>query len=398
MLTNPGFSFTGVSGEHMLVPTMQTDLKVWGPLYQEVIVCTYDGELVKVYDNGPGFNYTDESVAMKFAAIDINDTNAIIRFCNKYGMPYSSRQFGNHKNDYIFFSSDKDEFSRVIPVSGRRERAWLYSFQRDIVFMRLAIDLNQAIQDRNYVRICEIMLFFCFDLHGLDFEGSERKTETFQFNHYFFRFAEDNGYYKGMELSDKEQNELITGFLYDIDASYQESEWLDSMQVPHQEKYTQIHYSMWQHLYHWFSVITKETKVTNISPYGEVTFSSLLNNAQIIDSNDDADNLLKTARGVFTDLFKENLHRVYPEMVFNKNGEPESSWRIPTLIDAMYLELFFRFTPSSSVRKCMNPTCPKFFVRTSSRPSKIYCDENCAKLMAKRMERERKRKQKRESD
>lgn len=391
MLTNPGFSFTGVSGEHKLVPTSQTDLPIWGPLYQEAIVCTYDGESVKVYENGPGFNYTDNSLAMNYAAIDISDTDAIISFCNKYGMPYSSRQFGNFRNDYIFFAGDKDEFSRAIPVSGKREREWLYTIQQDIVKMKLAIDLNQSIQDRNFVRICEIMLFFCCNLHGLDFEGSARKTETFQFNHFFYRFAESNGYSKSGGFLGQNLNTLLVGFLKDIENSYYESEQLNSWGIPHEDKYTQIYFSMWQHLHRWLSTIISQTSIIDIDPYGVVFFSAPLSAEQLITSDDDADSLLKTARGLFTDVFKENLHRVYPEMIFNKTGKPESSWRIPTLIDAMYLELFFRFTPSSSVRKCMNPTCPKYFIRTSSRPSKIYCDDGCAKLMAKRKERERKR-------
>ena len=115
MLTNPGFTFSGISGEHKIVPTSQTDLPIWGPNYTEAVICTYDGELVKVYDNGPGFGFTDESVAMEFAAIDINDSQQIIDFCNKNGMPNSMRQFGNFRNDYIFFEDDKDKFS--IPLT-----------------------------------------------------------------------------------------------------------------------------------------------------------------------------------------------------------------------------------------------------------------------------------------
>lgn len=84
MITNPGFSFSGISGTHKIVPVNETDLPSWGENYCECIVCTYDGELVKVYDNGPGFSYLDKSVAMEFAAIDITDRNAILQFCNRY--------------------------------------------------------------------------------------------------------------------------------------------------------------------------------------------------------------------------------------------------------------------------------------------------------------------------
>ena len=47
MLTNPGFTFFGISGEHKIVPTNQTDLPTWGPNYTEAIICTYDGKLGK---------------------------------------------------------------------------------------------------------------------------------------------------------------------------------------------------------------------------------------------------------------------------------------------------------------------------------------------------------------
>ena len=48
MLTNPGFTFFGISGEHKIVPTNQTDLPTWGPNYTEAIICTYDGKLGKI--------------------------------------------------------------------------------------------------------------------------------------------------------------------------------------------------------------------------------------------------------------------------------------------------------------------------------------------------------------
>ena len=149
MITNPGFSFSGISGTHKIVPVNETDLPSWGENYCEYIVCTYDGELVKVYDNGPGFSYLDKSVAMEFAAIDITDRNAILQFCNRYGMPGSMRQSGNFRNDYLFFRDDKDSFSKVIPLANRQERVWLYTVQRDILQMQMTIELNQSIQDRN---------------------------------------------------------------------------------------------------------------------------------------------------------------------------------------------------------------------------------------------------------
>ena len=84
MITNPGFSFSGISGTHEIVPYYETDHESWGENYNECIVCTYDSNLVKVYDNGPGFSYTDKSVAMEFASIKPTDRDANIDFCNRY--------------------------------------------------------------------------------------------------------------------------------------------------------------------------------------------------------------------------------------------------------------------------------------------------------------------------
>lgn len=391
MLTNPEFTFYGISGEHTILPVSKTDLPSWGPLYNEAVVCTYDEKLVKVYDNGPGYAGIDKSIALEFVSIKPTDTAAIIKFCNKYGMPNSSRQFGNFRNDYLFFNENKDDFSKVIPLVEHRERTWLYGIQRDILHMQLCIKLNQAIEQKHFCEIVDILLYFCFDLYGLDFKETERKTETFQFNHAFYRYAEENGFSQNTGLVLTSIHDLIEGFLSDIDSSYYEAEMLHSCGIPHKDKYVQIYFSMWQHLHQFFTWLINHVTILEISPFAEITYSEPLANLLSSLSETDSEALLKTAKGVFSDIFKENLHSVYPEIVFSKEGTAESTWRIPSLIDAMYLELFFRYTPNSSVRKCENPTCTGFFVYESSRPTKKYCNESCAKLMAKRMERARKR-------
>lgn len=391
MLTNPGFTFYGISGEHTILPVSKTDLPSWGPLYNEAVVCTYDEKLIKVYDNGPGYAGIDKSMALEFVSIKPTDTAAIIKFCNKYGMPNSSRQFGNFRNDYLFFNENKDDFSKAIPLVEHRERTWLYGIQRDILHMQLCIKLNQAIEQKHFCEIVDILLYFCFDLYGLDFKETERKTETFQFNHAFYRYAEENGFSKNAGLVLTSIHDLIEGFLSDIDSSYYEAEMLHSFGFPHKDKYVQIYFSMWQHLHQFFTWLINHVTILEISPFAEITYSEPLANLLSSLSETDSEALLKTAKGVFSDIFKENLHSVYPEIVFSKEGTAESTWRIPSLIDAMYLELFFRYTPNSSVRKCENPTCTGFFVYESSRPTKKYCNESCAKLMAKRMERARKR-------
>ena len=75
----------------------------------------------------------------------------------------------------------------------------------------------------------------------------------------------------------------------------------------------------------------EKEKVLDITPFGEVIMSDSLSGYINTFSEKDADGVLMCAKAVFSDIFKEHLHSVYPEMVFSKNGDPESSWRIPSL-------------------------------------------------------------------
>ncbi len=389
MLTNPGFSFVGVSGQHIIIPTSQTDLPIWGPIYEETVLCHYDDKLVTVYQNGPGFNYTDHSVVIEFASINLKDNRAILKFCDKYGMPGAMRQQANFRNDYIFFNSAKDEFSKSIPFGRPKEVTWLGTIKKEIARLQLTIELNQAITEENIKKIINIITYFCLDLSVLDFEGTQRSTESFQFNHHFFRYAEDSGYNMKLGSDTADFTNYLQGFLDDIDADFNITKSYHAHGTDYPSRYTQIYHSMWQHLHVLFTWLLKNTSIENIEPFGQVVFNPTLDTLDLSDLIKEKDHLINTAKGLLADIFKENLHRVYPEVSFTKENQLETSWRIPSLSDAMYLELFFRLTPTSTVKKCLNPTCPGYFQWSSSKPTKIYCAPECAELMAKRMQRER---------
>lgn len=106
------------------------------------------------------------------------------------------------------------------------------------------------------------------------------------------------------------------------------------------------------------------------------------------------ENLLNLARAVLSDLFKEKLENVTPEIQFD-SGKQQASWRIPSLIDAMYLELFFRFSPTGQWRKCADPKCSGvgYFEWTPSKPNQKYCCNVCALRVAKQEQRKRMREQ-----
>ena len=394
MIVNPGFSFTSLSGECKVVPTSETGLPTWGPQYNETIIFKTSGKLIKIYDNGPGFGFNDDSIALSFASIDITQKSEIIAFCNKYGLPCPHANFANFRNNYLFFDLEKDDYMKHSRLLNKDDRTWLFSVQRDVVQMQKCIQLQQNIQEQDVISILKIIVYFCFDLYGLDFEGSKPKPETFQFNHHFFRLAESCGFNKINRKLPKPISELIQDYLSDIEFDQILVYSAASSKIAIPTKYPEADYPLWKGLLHIFTWILKNFEIENIDEYGNVSFFPAMSSSSLSVSDELQDLILKTAKGVLSDIFKEQLQSVYPEVIFNKDGSSESSWRIPTLLNAMYLELFFRITPNSQARKCENPDCTGFYIRTSSRPTKKYCCESCAKLMAKRMQRAREKNKK----
>ena len=390
MLTNPGFTFWGMSGEHKIVPTSETDLQSWGSIYDEAVVCVYPKGLVNVYENGPGYSYTSEhSVAMEFASINIDDNAAILSFCDKYGMPGSMRQEANFTNDYLFFDETKDNFTQAVPFGVTRERTWLGQIKKDITLLNLTLRLSQAISDKDFKRIVEIVIFVCFDLSNLDFEKSERKTETFEFNHYFHRYTELHGIKPFFDEKESLWTDSISDFLDDIDDDVEAYEFYSNIGLPYDIRYPKFLHALWEALYDLFRGVLSYTNIESIGPFGNVTFTKPIDSFLNSLNQRDKEIIIKIAKGILSDIFKEKLNRVFPEIVFTKRNMPESSWRIPSLLDAMYLEVFFTLTPSSSIRHCANPTCNQFFTWSASKKSRIYCSQSCADAMAHRKFRER---------
>ena len=394
MITNPGFTFYSLSATHTIVPIEDTDLHKWGPQDKEAVICKTNNKLIKVYDNGPGFEYKDESIALTFASLDYKNKDQIIEFCDKYGIPYSKAPFGNFRNDYIFFDINKEEYMANSPWLNKDDRTSLFEIQRNIIQMKKFIELSQSIQNQDIESIINIVTYFCFDLYGLDFEGSKYNTETFQFNHSFFRYAECAGYEKKNRVLPLSLSELIIDFLADIEFDNMINISAASSGIFIPQKYVQINFALWKGFHIVFSKLLEITTIEKIDTYGNITFNPSINIELLIFSDEIFDIWIKIAKSVLSDILTEQLHRVYPEIVFNDNGVPESSWRIPSLLDAMYLELFFRLSPNSQAKKCGNPNCTKYYIWSSSKPSKKYCSESCARLMAKRMQRERERKNK----
>lgn len=141
MVSNPGFSFTNINGKYKIVPIEKTDFHDVDPLYSEAIVCDEVGDLVTIYSEDKVVTKVSDSIAFKFAKINISHNNEILDFCSRYGLIMSELNFANFRNDYLFFESKKDEFTKRIPLV-HKERDHLTDIKKSIIAMRYTLSLT----------------------------------------------------------------------------------------------------------------------------------------------------------------------------------------------------------------------------------------------------------------
>lgn len=386
MVSNPGFSFTNINGKYKIVPIEKTDFHDVDPLYSEAIVCEEVGDLVTIYSEDKVIAKDSESIAFQFAKININHNNEIIDFCSHYGLIMSERNFANFRNDYLFFESKKDEFTKRIPLV-HKERDRLTDIKKSIIALRYTLELSEAINTRDFETIIKIIAYFCFDLtNHFSSPDAHCATELYRFNRDFRCFCDECGY-EAFKYKEINFTLAVTSFLAELEHDeYIEKLWHANGQ-PYRRRYIDYDFTEWRHIKGLFEDILSQTELTTVGPFGDVTFSKQLSEITFLKQLKE-NNLLNLAKAVLADLFKEKLHTVYPEIQI-ENGKQIANWRIPTLLDAMYLELFFRFSPTGQVKRCADTSCNGFFTWTPSRPTQKYCCNECALRVAKRRQRQR---------
>lgn len=155
MISNPGFSFSNVSGKH----SIETDFSASDPLFAEVIICNAPKSIIPVYSHHQSSSLKSKSVALQFVKLDIKDNQAILDFCDKYGLTNSIRSFKNPHNEYLFQKLNKTDFMKRIPLA-HSERCYLTNLKKEIVSMRLLLELSSAIENKDYDSIVRIIAFF----------------------------------------------------------------------------------------------------------------------------------------------------------------------------------------------------------------------------------------------
>lgn len=394
MLLNTGFTYKNTKGTY----TIRTQPDTAADYYyvkgkkksDQIIAATYEYGLNTVYANS---NASEESVALRFAGINIHKDKEIIDFCNAYGLIYVNEIDADENNDYLFMNAEKDSVQKPLSDIGGG-CLFLDDFRREIIRMRKILTLYDALNTKNLKTVIEVLSWFCFDNYEeFDDEELQPAFESQRFNNAFREFVANE---EASEISEeyKTLSDTIRLFLKEVEDDHHQAEMApnsDGIRM-YSIEYPDMYHTTWQALHSLFIKLLNIVDITSIGPLGDVIFSRELSEEDVLEICPNSDYSFKLGKAFLSDCFNTELMWVHPEMTF-ENGQFLPNLRISSLMQAMYVELFFKITPYTNLRKCANPTCNAFFEVSRDNSKKMYCGTRCAQLMAKRKQRERERDQ-----
>ncbi len=403
MFLNNNFTFTNIKGTYHIGDLSVRDKynrTIDNGETEKYIIASDETEIVTIQTNvDPNGN----SIAMEFAAIDIFDEESIINFCNKYGLLFFNEDDAHEtdNNDYIFEHAEKTRYQKSALLS---EYSELYStggssitpliiFQSYVVQIRKILDLSAAISNGDEMSIIKDIIWFCFGQY--DYYDDEELVPSTEFKrvNYDFREAVDSYIADGEVIVDQIPffSDLIKMFLDELSDDLVNIE----KRKKHPNKcysYSINHFDMyhktWQNFYSVLKRLLERVQIKRIDPLGDVIFEkdpTLEDKAYICQQKEI---VIDLGKAFLIDHFNDELFRIKPELSIDGNNIIQEL-KIPSLLETIYIDLFFRYTPFTNFRKCGNPTCNHVFQVSNTNSKKIYCSQRCSLLMAKRKQRER---------
>lgn len=113
---------------------------------------------------------------------------------------------------------------------------------------------------------------------------------------------------------------------------------------------------------------------------------------EIIEGKDQINTISLVSGKLFESIINSYINEITPVLEYNNcKIECNGQWRCPTLLSAMYFELYLAYCNKRIIKKCKNKTCNKYFPIYGNDKRKQYCNNACAKLEWQRNKRERER-------
>lgn len=332
----------------------------------------------------------NDYIYLNFANVDIDSDSAILSYCNRYGLPYSS-QLIRDKMFWIGPDID-DETARIVAQSSpskyaRNDLMSVTGFCEAVIIVRKLMRLRALINEKqlsnaSYTELISTLLFFLFFSHENHYEYNLKedvlpKERLSRFQYEFQLFRRRNGFdtrYPSWAG--------IVSFLHHIENLRKYTENLESLQLRVD-----------------LSARAVEQTVAILSPlldnhfflcesYGDIEFEDELT---CNEDQDSMETLRQFGVEVFRSVINDGLGFTTPSLNW-ENEALHGSWQLSYQMNGIYMEMFLEAAMNAMVRQCANPTCGKFFSVSRGRPNKRFCCHECAVLEAKRRERRRKRK------
>lgn len=126
--------------------------------------------------------------------------------------------------------------------------------------------------------------------------------------------------------------------------------------------------------------ILKEIEYAKVIAYGDIKESIFDISIQ--------QGLLNSARIVVANEINHNIRGIHPKY---DGLEMTTSWKINTLLEALYFSIFYMKANTKIYKECENPNCKndKFFLVDSTKSNKRYCCDKCRNTAAQHRYRQR---------
>lgn len=409
MVVNRGFSFKNRVSEYKVVGNKTKEEDKHTPYILE----SAQSHEEQIYSQN---SYDEGSVAYEFSAVDFNDIDAIIAFSNKYGLLYEEKHEPESAYEMHLRETHKQSDSimqSIFSLFPEKKVSYaclkLHSFRAEVKMMRLLISLKVALDSDNVPEMIKsVVLIFLTRPANFELISPEDnvtmalKTESERLRYFFHsyiafesRLQEENDFdaYAHMPIP-----KLVEGFIRELrlyrfmNKGNCSSRLMDELFGPFRQ-YTDINSESWK-VYLCLIAGALRLASVNQDKFGiRVDFDEDFNLENFNKINIKRERIVNIAKRCLADFMNGYLHDIRPEIRI-ENGNITADWNVPTLLQAMYMELQVAFAPNVQVKKCANPTCNYFFDMSDSRKNRIYCSPRCALLMAKRRQRLREKNKK----
>lgn len=348
-----------------------------------------------------------EQIYTKFSNIKIKNDDEILKYCEKYGLPYSS-QIIKQKQLWMAEgkansneSNDADTTEDIPQLSmeqlEKRDYMTLKGFHRSVILVHRLLRLREltgakTLNCSEYTELLSLLIFFLFFSHEYDFDYDLREDEIPKTQLLRFQYAFQLVRHMNLLPVKATIAQQVGTFLH----ACQTAKQMRGKGIESKQLWAVIDSKSVENVLKRFAFLmvpldgkcgSDREDLFSGTSYGEILFKEDVIKAP--DAKDRAETQ-RLGKEVLCDVINDGLHAITPILRFE---EPtlKGDWELNFQMAGIFMEIYMDITNQFLVRQCANPTCGNFFSVSRNRPNKIYCSRECALLVAKRKERARKK-------